>query len=73
MNFYQLNGLTPEQLHALIMESPAGFSAEASSIQYLVYRDCPDPVWATPTNLASSSPVGGPAFHIEPSEPVDKK
>lgn len=35
MNIYQLNGLTPEQLHALIMESPAGFSADAHSIQYL--------------------------------------
>ena len=35
MNIYQLNGLTPEQLHALIMESPAGFSAQANSIQYL--------------------------------------
>ena len=35
MNLYQLNGLTPQQLHLLIMESPVGFSAEGGSIQYL--------------------------------------
>ena len=35
MNPYQLNNLTPEQLHLRIMESPAGFSAEDDSIQYL--------------------------------------
>ena len=35
MKFHQLNGLTPEQLHALIMKSPIGFSAEGGFIQYL--------------------------------------
>ena len=35
MDLYLLNGLTPQQLHALIMKSPIGFSAENGSIQYL--------------------------------------
>ena len=35
MDFYPLNGLTPQQLHALIINSPIGFSAENGSIQYL--------------------------------------
>ena len=35
MELYQLNGLTPQQLHSLIMKSPIGFSAEGGSIQYL--------------------------------------
>ena len=35
MDFHQLNGLTPKQLHVLIMNSPIGFSAEDGSIQYL--------------------------------------
>ena len=35
MKSYQLNGLTSQQLHALIMKSPIGFSAEGGSIQYL--------------------------------------
>ena len=35
MDLYQLNGLTPLQLHTLITKSPIGFSAEGRSIQYL--------------------------------------
>ena len=35
MDLYQLNGLTPLQLHTLITKSPIGFSAEDRSIQYL--------------------------------------
>ena len=35
MDLDQLNGLTPQQLHALILKSPIGFSAEDGSIQYL--------------------------------------
>ncbi|WP_257294102.1 hypothetical protein [Endozoicomonas sp. YOMI1] len=35
MDFYQVNGLTLQELHALIMESSIGFSAEDDSIQYL--------------------------------------
>ncbi|WP_257263940.1 hypothetical protein, partial [Endozoicomonas sp. ONNA2] len=35
MDLHLLNGLTPEQLRALITESPVGFSAEDGSIQYL--------------------------------------
>ncbi|WP_257264174.1 hypothetical protein, partial [Endozoicomonas sp. ONNA2] len=35
MNPCQLQGLTPQQLYALIRESAVGFSAEGGSIQYL--------------------------------------
>ena len=35
MDLHFLNGLTPQQLHALIINSPIGFSAENGSIQYL--------------------------------------
>ncbi|WP_422413662.1 MULTISPECIES: hypothetical protein [unclassified Endozoicomonas] len=38
MNFYRLNGLTLQQLHALIMESSIGFSAEGDSVQYLGWQ-----------------------------------
>ena len=35
MNFSQLNGLTLENLYEIIINSPAGFSVEDGSIQYL--------------------------------------
>ncbi|WP_257282389.1 hypothetical protein [Endozoicomonas sp. ISHI1] len=35
MNPYQLNGLTLQQLHALIMKSSIGFSAQDGSVQFL--------------------------------------